>query len=429
MLLKGNFETFFLASILQLLCNDRKTGLLRVVNGKKEVKIVFQKGDIVYAVAQDSESRLGPMLLKKNMVSKKRLEDCLKLARMGNQPLDQVLVDKGVVSRDQIQAVVNKHVEEIIFNLFLWEKGEFEYKDARINLKGAASTRLNTTRVLLEASRRIDEMSIIRKRIKSDEQVFKIAATIQDKEEVKLNAEEWRILSLVDGARNVNAIIKESGYGDFIVYKVLYSLISSGLIDTPENLGGSKKEPSEKKTEDEFKKQVPYYSAIVMVYLDVFHVIRRKLEVDLGKHTETILEECKPDDLIFQRTDIFRHFSPSKPHATNIHNVLGAMKAIPNFEEGRLFLVNSFNLFLQNLLNRAPEILGAEPTIEMIEEIEETLTHVNSYQTEAIGKSYILNDIQVILAKTMQHVIEVRDSKRGFGGLFSIFGRKDDFDF
>ena len=153
-------------------------------------------------------------------------------------------------------------------------------------------------------------------------------------------------------------------------------------------------------------------------------MIRRKLEVDLGKHTETVLEECKPDDLIFQRTDIFRHFSPLKPHATNIHNVLEAMRAIPNFEEGRLFLANSFNLFLQNLLNRAPEILGAEPTIEMIEEIEETLTHVNSYQTEAIGKSYILNDIQVILAKTMQHVIEVRDSKRGFGGSFPFSGEK-----
>ena len=47
MSLKGNIETIFLNSILQLLSDDQKTGVLHVKNHQKEVKIYFQDGDIV----------------------------------------------------------------------------------------------------------------------------------------------------------------------------------------------------------------------------------------------------------------------------------------------------------------------------------------------------------------------------------------------
>jgi hypothetical protein len=334
-------------------------------------------------------------------------------------------VDKGFLASGQLQDIVNRHVEEIVFKLFLWEKGEFEYRDARINLRGALPTRLNTTKVLLEASRRIDEMSIIRKQIASDDQVFKISETIQDNEEVKLNSEEWRILSLVDGKRSVREAIRESGYDEFVVYKVLYSLISSGLIDNAENASAGKKKRQGKK----FKEHVAFYSAIVMVYLDVLHVIRKKLEGELGKNAAAVFDECKPEDLIFHRTDIFKNFDPSNPHATNIHNVLEAMKTIRDFEEGRHFLVGGFNGYLVNILDRVPEILGASAALDTTEEIEETLCHVDEYQTEAIGKTYIINDIRRILSKTREKAIRGKDARGGVGRLFTLFRRKNGLDF
>ena len=70
-----------------------------------------------------------------------------------------------------------------------------------------------------------------------------------------MNAEEWRILSLVDGTRSVNAIIKESGYGDFIVYKVLYSLVSSGLIDMPKTSAARKRNAPKEKPKTNSKRR------------------------------------------------------------------------------------------------------------------------------------------------------------------------------
>ncbi len=428
MLLKGNFETFFLTSILQLLCNDQKSGILRLKKQEHEIKIIFKEGDIVYAVGSAKETRLSFSLLKRGLVSKKQVEECLRLAKARRHSLEKVLVEKGFVSLEDLQDIINKHVEEIIFKLFLWEKGEFEYQDALINLRGAAATRLNTTKVLLEASRRIDEMSIIRKQITSDKQVFKISETIQGKEEVKLNAEEWRILSLIDGSRSVRQVVEESGYDEFVVFKVLYSLVSSGLItDAQSTAGKSEKKEKERR---EFQEHVAFYSAIVMVYLDVLHVVCRMLEKELGKDAGAIFDESKPDDSNFKKTDIFRDFDPANPYATNIYNVMEAMKAIRDIEEGRLFLVNGFNEFLRNILDRAPEILGTDLALDMIDKIEETLVYVDKYQSEAIKKIYIINDIGDILAKLKGRLIQKREfGKSGVGKIFELFRRKDGLEF
>jgi hypothetical protein len=430
MLLKGNFESFFLTSILQLLYNDQKSGILRLKNEGNEIKIIFKEGDIVYAVGSAKETRLSFSLLKKGLVSKSQVEECLRLAKTRRQSLEKVLAEQGFVSREDMQDIINKHVEEIVFKLFLWEKGEFEYQDASINLRGAAATRLNTTKVLLEASRRIDEMSIIRKQIASDKQSFKISETIQDKEEVKLNAEEWRILSLIDGTRSVRQVVEESGYDEFVVYKVLYSLVSSGLINGAEILADKSDGGESKQERVEFKEHVAFYSAIIMVYLDVLHVVRSFLEKDLGKNARTIFNESKPENSTSPKTDIFRDFDPANPHATNIYNILEAMKAIQEFEEGRLFLVKNLNDFFRNILNRVPEILGADPSLEMIEKIEETIGHVDKYQGEAIGKTYIINDIRDILARLQERIVHEREfGKSGVGKILTFFRRKNGLDF
>ena len=77
--------------------------------------------------------------------------------------LGKVLVEKGYITIKKLESIIHDQIEEIIFDLFIWEKGDFEYKDAKLNLQSMVVTKLNVVGVLLEASRRIDEMSILRK--------------------------------------------------------------------------------------------------------------------------------------------------------------------------------------------------------------------------------------------------------------------------
>ena len=77
MSLKGNLDTFFLNSIFQLLNADQKTGILKVQNTQKQVKIYFQDGDIVYATGNQKENRLGYHLQSSGLISSEQLDACL----------------------------------------------------------------------------------------------------------------------------------------------------------------------------------------------------------------------------------------------------------------------------------------------------------------------------------------------------------------
>jgi len=231
MALKGDLKTTFIANILQLLCLEQKNGVLRVTSGKNEVKVFFEEGVIVYARESQKDDRLGYLLKSEGIISAEQLKKCLVVAKKKNQALGKVLVKKGYISPERLKNFSRKQVKEIVCDLFCWEKGGFEYKDDSFHFEEEVVTRLHTIEFILEASRRVDEAAVLKKQIPSDKLIFKISDKVQDKEKITLNPNEWRIISLIDGIRTVRQLISESGYEEFAVYKILYSLVSSGLIE------------------------------------------------------------------------------------------------------------------------------------------------------------------------------------------------------
>lgn len=78
--LKGNLETSFLASILQLLCNDQKTGILQLNNNDEEVRIFLQDGKIIYATGSRRETRMGHILRNEGHLTSQQLLEGLDLS-------------------------------------------------------------------------------------------------------------------------------------------------------------------------------------------------------------------------------------------------------------------------------------------------------------------------------------------------------------
>jgi len=234
--LKGDFEGLSLSGIFQLLCNDQKTGFLRVSNSENESRVCFNNGTIVYASSSLRKAHLGFMMMSDGVISREQLEECLVSAKENRQSLGKVLVERGYVSSAILGKYTTKQVEEIVYNLLLWKKGKFEYRDATLDLSGMIITRLNPMKLMLEASRRMDEMSVLTEAIPSDRIIFQISPKAESQEELKFNAGELKILSLVDGNRTVAQIVQEGGYNEFSVYKILFSLLSYGLIERNEEI-------------------------------------------------------------------------------------------------------------------------------------------------------------------------------------------------
>jgi len=233
--LSGNFETFNLNSIFQLLSNEQKTGVLKVKNEEKEIRIFLKDGQIIYATGSQENERLGHFLKSSGSVSEEQLQAALTKSKAEKKAVGQILIELGIVTSPKLRKVIRRQIEQMIFNLFLWDEGEYEYNDAAINVKGMVVAKINVVSLLLEASRRIDEISIFRKHITDDALTYRPTSRVSREGEITLSSAELKILDLVDGRRSIRQVLRDSGFDEYSAYKNLYSLLSSGLIEPGED--------------------------------------------------------------------------------------------------------------------------------------------------------------------------------------------------
>lgn len=437
--LKGNFEASFLASILQLLCNDKKTGVLRLSNDQNDVKIFIKEGVVLYAMGSQKESRLGYLLKSKGIISEKQLGKCLALAREGNQALGKILVKNGYISTKILKKIIQKQVKELIFSLFLWDKGYFEYNDAKINLKGFLVTPIDIMTIVLEATRRIDEMSILRKEITSEKLILKISEKVQYKEQTKFNAIEWRFLSLIDGKRTVRGLISASGYDDFTVYKVLYSLISFGFI---EKAGTAHSDTDERGAD---------YGAIIKAYHAILCCIHENLEEELGTWPFTFIDELRTEmnsqpresiGVLHEKAlkkwtlniveaskapsdpgheDVLRNFHLQHSATANAQDILESMKTYKDMKEGRLVLIAALNEFVGRFLNEIIRLIGKPATPRMLQAIRNILPDVFSNQLMNSSEEInIIDGIKDMVTKLEQKTQDQGIEPKRPAGVFAV---------
>ena len=244
MSLQGSLDAQYLNSIFQMLRNDRKTGLFRAFNGRDDVKIYFSEGDVIYATGSLKNIRLGQLLLQEKLISPERLYASLQESETQQEPLGKFLVEHELLSADNLVRILYKQTEALILQLFFWEKGHFEYRDAQINIKGKVPARINIVKIILEATRKIDELEVLKKQLPGDGVVLQVSKRIDERKKIKLSTDELQVLTLVDGRKPLGQLVKSivdgplGIYDNFTIYNHILSLISAGLVEpilSPEN--------------------------------------------------------------------------------------------------------------------------------------------------------------------------------------------------
>lgn len=283
--------------------------------------------------------------------------------------------------------LLHLQAEEILYDLFLWETGDFKYTDIPIDLKGKLFIPLNPMGIIMEASRRIDERSIIKKEIPSEQLIFKRSEKMGDAEKAKLTKNEKRILSLLDGSRTVKQVINDSGYAKFVTYKIIYSLEMSGFI--------------EKTWEEE--SDVVNFIDIINIFNNIFHAVYKSLEPELGTSVFTIFAGCKAQ-LSHEQQNLLQYFDVGTDAASNWQALLEVINEFQDRQQGRTLLMQSCKAFLRNIINKEAGTLGEKITQRTLNEIEQVLSYIKEYQrasTETIRSAYEIETfLEELLHKT-----------------------------
>jgi Lar family restriction alleviation protein len=154
---KGNLESVNLSSILQMLSSEKKTGILKIVNGEKRSAICLKSGKII-AASCNWGLQLGQILLDNGLISRENLQKSLEGAKEYGKPLGEVLLSTGYVGHHALMEAIRFQINEIAMDILFWKEGEFQYRDCILKFDKAGVEEISTITILFEATLKHDEL-------------------------------------------------------------------------------------------------------------------------------------------------------------------------------------------------------------------------------------------------------------------------------
>jgi tetratricopeptide (TPR) repeat protein len=230
MAIKGSLVEAGLADVCQLLSIGMKTGCLSVTDQSRFGQIFFDQGRITFATIINRRDRLGDLLLRDGAITHAQLMEAVEEQRRGtDRRLGQILLERGYIDDETLTGVIRHQVEEAVYYLFTWHQGNFHFEPGRTPDPGEVLNSMNPETLLLEGARRVDEWSVIEKKITSVELIFELDHERLESAQVQLTPEQKAVVPLMNGKRSVHELAERSGLVEFAAAKAVYGLVQAGF--------------------------------------------------------------------------------------------------------------------------------------------------------------------------------------------------------
>jgi len=180
MALEGTLKDFPLPDIIQLLSLSRKTGAVEIMgsDGFGSGRLYFHQGKVVSAALEDMA------------------------------PLDAA------------------------YSFFTFPGGNFRFYENELPASDAQPITISNEFLIMEGIRRADEWQKLRDRVPSLDMVLGLVADpVAGNRDINLKPDEWRVLTMINGRDSVRQIARRTSFGDFKTARIIYHLLSAGLIE------------------------------------------------------------------------------------------------------------------------------------------------------------------------------------------------------
>lgn len=236
MSLQGSLKHLQLADVIQLISVSGKTGMFHLKRDGREGQIYLKDGNIVHA------------------------------------ELEEI---KG---------------EEAVYELAIWNDGEFYFEpDVEAQIRTISKSNTN---LLMEAARRLDEWRVLSRKIPSMDLIPEfVVDQNQERGQIQLNTSEWLILSKINGKQDIRTIAKSCNLPVFDVSKVLYGLVTHGLVALKEPTDAPPEKPAAPAAPVAPPKAAETSVPNKDTLLQLLEKIRGICNATLGKQAEAVVDK------------------------------------------------------------------------------------------------------------------------------------------
>ncbi|HEY0469451.1 MAG TPA: DUF4388 domain-containing protein, partial [Polyangiaceae bacterium] len=223
-----------LCDILALVAQTGWRGELVVLDGDDARSIFFEQGNVVGAVTNVEEERLGSVLYRFGAITEEQHAQIASFTQ-GGKRFGEAAIELGLLKYDQIYAYIARQIEEIVFATLTVGDGTFFFLDGFDESRLVSRHTVSANALLMDGVTRMDELRYFLQKIPSAEHIpFRV-------ENRGTPAAEFQtVYSAIDGKRSVGELGRQTGLGEFETTKALYALVQSQhvAIHQPRVTGG-----------------------------------------------------------------------------------------------------------------------------------------------------------------------------------------------
>lgn len=208
------------------------TGTIAFRQEPVEKIVYFDQGRPVFASSSEPLDRMGELLVREGKITAAQYERCQTVVAESGRRMGEILVDFGYLKRRELLPAVRRHVEDIVYSLFQWDRGTY-----RVALDATPSSeRIRLSRhpaaLILEGIRRKLDRTSLERLIGSPSTVIEVP----DRERLggiinlgDLAVEERSALAAFDAQADLTSVARTAGVDVADLLPLAWGLCVLGL--------------------------------------------------------------------------------------------------------------------------------------------------------------------------------------------------------
>jgi hypothetical protein len=220
------------AMLLARMFAQGATGRIAFRRDEVETIVHFDHGRPVFASSNEPRDRMGELLLREGKITASQYERCQTVVAESGRRMGEILVDFGYLKRRELLPAVRRHVEDLVYSLFGWERGTYTITmDAEPCAERIRLSR-HPAALILEGVRRKFDRSSLERLIGPPSTVVEV----RDRERLggvvhmgDLAPEERAALATFDGQADLAQVARTAGVDITDVLPLAWALCVLGL--------------------------------------------------------------------------------------------------------------------------------------------------------------------------------------------------------
>ncbi|MBI4853074.1 MAG: DUF4388 domain-containing protein [Acidobacteria bacterium] len=229
-LLVGNLKDRQLPQILYQLHSSRAVGTLMLTLNEIRKAILFDNGNIISAYSNAREDSLGEVLLRSGSITVEEYLDTQVQVRQGKR-FGQILLESSKITEIELSQQMCYQVLGIIYSLFRWQTGLFEFADGKLPPKDLPNLGISTLDIILQGVKLIRSWENIRKEIDSlDEELERVEDWENRLSQIKLNRNELEVFNIIEPGVTLRDICLISKLNSFETCRLITGFLVIELV-------------------------------------------------------------------------------------------------------------------------------------------------------------------------------------------------------